>query len=101
MAIGEYGGTPNLLSAKTTTGAGSALTVSRNTREGFVSVHFFGTFDGTTSVKLQSSLDNVTWVDIPNAVATAATVINVSINTYYIRANVTAGGTYSVNAHLI
>lgn len=95
--------TPNLLSARTTDGNGTALTMnSTGSRLNSMihTVYVYGTFDGCT-VKLQASLDNSTWIDITSASYTAATIANITINTNYIRAVVSNdGASTSVSAHI-
>jgi len=84
-----------LLLSNSGNGTGTAVLIrdGRNKRSSSLyTVYLSGTFDGATA-KLQSTPDDgTTWHDIPDATATAATVINVEIRTTGLRAVVSGGG---------
>lgn len=82
-----------LFSARTTNGNSTAFETPKrkpNSSQRYSAV-VYGTFDGCT-VKLQASVDDVTYVDIPDASWTAATVVNLEIRVPYIRASVASAG---------
>ena len=91
-----------LFSNQTSNGNSSVIVVPprRPNKSEKYTVIVFGTFDGCT-VKLQASADNSTFVDIPSASWTSATVVNLEMHVPFIRANLSsAGASTSVSLYI-
>lgn len=94
---------PNLFNLQTTSANSTPLTLKDTPKLAtnlIYTVHAYGTWGGAT-VKIQGSLDGVTYIDITNASYTSDTLDNLTINTCFLRAVLSgATGTTSLSVHL-
>lgn len=88
-------GAKTLLNAVVATGAGPALICGKDIASQDWTIACVGTFDGTTSVKVEASQDGVNFFDT-GIVFTAKGAQNLFGEFLQIRGNVTAGGVFAI-----
>ena len=90
-----------LFSGQTSDGQSSSIKLGSfgQRRYDIFTFYAWGTFGGGT-VKLQISLDESKWFDIPNASLTAEGVLNIQFRAPYVRADLSGSSGANLNAEL-